>query len=76
MNALKTVRSTSIIIKVGIFILIDVNPIRLALVSLWRRTLLNMFNSGDQAVDSAHQLIKLPDDVGALVTNKSLKFIL
>ena len=31
---------------------------------------------GDQAVDSAHQLIKLPIDVGALVINKFLKLIL
>jgi hypothetical protein len=35
-----------------------------------------MFNPGDQAVDSAHQLIKLPVDVGALVINKFLQFIL
>ena len=35
-----------------------------------------MFNPGDQAVDSAHQFIKLPVNVGALVINKSLKFIL
>ena len=34
-----------------------------------------MFNPGDQAVDSAHQLIKLPVDVGALVINKFLQFI-
>jgi hypothetical protein len=71
----KTVHNMSIIIKVGILILFVVIPKRLASVSPWRRMLFNMFNPGDQAVDSAHQLIKLPVDVGALVINKSLKFI-
>ena len=72
----KTVHSTSIIIKVGTLILFVVIPKRLVSVSPWRRTLFNMFNPGDQAVDSAHQLIKLPVDVGALVINKFLQFIL
>ena len=72
----KTVRSMSISIKVGILILIVVILIRLASVLPWRVTLFNMFNPGDQAVDSAHQLIKLPADVGALVINKFLQFIL
>ena len=72
----KTVRNTSIIIKVGILILVISIPIRLASVSPWRGTLFNMFNPGDQAVDSAHQLIKLPVDVVALVINKFLQFIL
>ena len=72
----KTVRSTSIIIKVVIFILFVNITIRLASVSPWRRTLFNMLDPGDQAVDNAHQLIKLPVDVGALVINKFLQFIL
>ena len=72
----KTVRSTSISIKVGILILVIVILIRLASVSPWRVTLFNMFNPGDQTIDSAHQLIKLPVDVGALVINKFLQFIL
>ena len=76
MIAPKMVRITSISIKVSILILVVGIPIRLASVSPWRGTLFNMFNPGDQAVDSAHQLIKLPVDVGALVINKSLKFIL
>ena len=72
----KTVRNTSINIKVGILILVVVILIRLASVSPWRGTLFNMFNQGNQAVDSSHQLIKLPVDVGAPVIKKSLKFIL
>ena len=76
MIAPTTVRSTSISIKVGILILVVGIPIRLASVLPWRGTLFNMFNPGDQAIDSAHQLIKLPVDVGALVINKFLQFIL
>ena len=69
----KMVRITIlIIIKDGILITIR----RVASVSLSRGMLFNMFNPGDQAVDDAHQLIRLPVDVGALVINKSLKFIL
>ena len=70
------IRITSISIKVGILILLLVILIRLASVSPWRVTLFNMFNPGDQAIDSAHQLIKLTVDVGALVINKFLQFIL
>jgi len=35
-----------------------------------------MLKSGDQPIDTAHQLIELPIDVGALVINKFLKIIL
>ena len=35
-----------------------------------------MLKSGDQSIDTAHQLIKLPVDVGALVINKFLNLIL
>ena len=52
----KTVRITIlIIIKDGILILVVSIPIRLVSVSPWRGTLFNMFNQGNQAVDSSHQ---------------------
>jgi hypothetical protein len=37
--------------------------------------LFNMFNPGDQTVKNAHQLIKFPIDVGALVIKKPRKLI-
>ena len=73
--ASEMVHITSIIIKVGIVILFLIN-MRSSSLSLWRRTLFNMFNPGDQAIDIAHQLIKFPVDVGALVINRSLKLVL
>ena len=75
MIAPKMVRNTNIIIKVGILILFLVITIRLSSVPSWR-TLFNMFNLGDQPIDIAHQLVKSPIDVGALVTNKPRKLIL
>ena len=72
----KAVCITSIIIiKVGILILFLIT-MRSSSMLLWRRPLFNMFNPGDQAIDIAHQLIKFPIDVGALVTNRSLKLVL
>ena len=74
----KTIRITILIVtKDGILILILITIMRVALVSLSlsRGMLFNMLNPGDQSIDSAHQFIKLPVDVGALVINKFLKVI-
>jgi hypothetical protein len=60
---------------VSITILFLIITIRLSLVPPWR-TVFNMFNPGDQAIDIAHQLVKFSDDVGALVINKPRKLIL
>jgi hypothetical protein len=77
MTALKMVRIPSIIIsKISILILFLITIMRVASVPSWRRLLFNMLNLGDQSIDIAHQLIKLPVDVGALVINKSPKLIL
>jgi hypothetical protein len=43
---------------------------------LCRRSLFNMFNSGDRTVNSAHQLIKFSIHVGALVVKKPRRLIL
>ena len=73
----KTVRITSIIIiKVGIPILVLITIMRVASVSLLRGMLFNMLKLGDQSIDTAHRLIELPVDVGALIINKFLKLIL
>jgi len=73
----KTVRITIlIIIKDSILILILITITRVASVSLSRGMLFNMLKLGDQSIDTAHHLIELPVDVGALVINKFLKFIL
>ena len=71
----KMVRITIlIIIKDGILILITIR--RVASVSLLRGMLFNMLKACDNSIDIAHHLIELPVDVGALVINKFLKFIL
>ena len=73
----KTVRITIlIIIKDSILILILITITRVASVSLSRGMLFNMLKPGDQSIDTAHHLIELPVDVGALVINKFLKLIL
>ena len=73
----KTVRITIlIIIKDGILILILITIMRVASMSLSRGMLFNMLKPSDQSIDTAHHLIELPVDVGALVINKFLKFIL
>jgi len=74
----KTVRITIllIIIKDGILILVLITIRRVASVSLSRGMLFNMLKACDHSIDTAHHLIELPVDVGALVINKFLKFIL
>ena len=73
----KMVRITIlIIIKDGILILILITIRRVASVSLSRGMLFNMLKACDNSIDTAHHLIELPVDVGALVINKFLKFIL
>ena len=77
MIAPQTVRITILItIKDGILILVLITIMRVASVSLSRGMLFNMLKPGDQSIDTAHHLIELPVDVGALVINKFLKFIL
>ena len=68
--------SILIIIKDSILILVLITIMRVALVSLSRGMLFNMLKACDQSIDTAHHLIELPVDVGALVINKFLKFIL
>ena len=73
----KTVRITIlIVIKDDILILVLITIMRVASVSLSRGMLFNMLKPGDQSIDTAHHLIELPIDVGALVINKFLKLIL
>ena len=73
----KTVRITIlIIIKDGILILVLITIRRVVSVSLSRGMLFNKLKACDNSIDIAHHLIELPVDVGALVINKFLKFIL
>ena len=75
----KTIRITILIVtKDDILILILITIMRVALVSLSlsRGMLFNMLKACDQSIDTAHHLIELPVDVGALVINKFLKLIL
>ena len=73
----KTVHITIlIIIKDGILILVLITIRRVASVSLLRGMLFNMLKACDHSIDTAHHLIQLLVDVGALVINKFLKFIL
>ena len=73
----QTVRIMILItIKGGILILILITIMRVASVSLSRGMLFNMLKPSDQSIDTAHHLIELPIDVGALVINKFLKLIL
>ena len=65
-----------LIIKDGILILVLITIRRVASVSLSRGMLFNMLKACDNSIDTAHHLIELPVDVGALVINKFLKFIL
>ena len=77
MIAPKMVRITIlIIIKDSILILVLITIMRVASVSLSRGMLFNMLKPSDQSIDTAHHLIELPIDVGALVINKFLKLIL
>ena len=71
----KTIRITILIVtKDGI--LITIMRVALVSLSLSRGMLFNMLKAGDQSIDTAHHLIELPIDVGALVINKFLKIIL
>ena len=73
----KTVRITIlIIIKDGILILVLITIRRVASVLLSRGMLFNMLKACDHSIDTAHRLIELPVDVGALIINKFLKLIL
>jgi hypothetical protein len=75
---LKKICITCISIKVGIIaivLLIHLTIRWLLPGPPWRRPLFKMFNSGDQTVNSAHQLIKFLIDVGALVIKKPRKLI-
>jgi hypothetical protein len=57
----------TISIKIGIIFLFLLTLRWLMLGPSWRRPLFNMFNSGDQIINSYHHLLKLLIDVGALV---------
>jgi len=65
-----------IIIQDSILILVLITIMRVVSVSLSRGMLFNMLKACDQSIDTAHHLIELPIDVGALVINKFLKLIL
>jgi hypothetical protein len=63
----------TISINVGIIILFLLTLRWLMSGPSWRRSLFNMFNPGDQIVNSFHHFLKLLIDVGALVIKKPQK---
>jgi hypothetical protein len=71
-----TITPKTISIKAGIIVLFLLTLRWLMSGPSWRRPLFNIFNLGDQIVNSFHHLLKLLIDVDALVIKKLRKLVL